>query len=132
MLFSPVRYETEMLYCSFSVHSSIFHNVYNTLSLIIATPLKSLTCPSSPIISLSVFLTNSFPIYSLPLDGLFRFLMSLYLALLERRDVSFYPEQHFSCHLRHFSPIYHIRVSVLSVSCSTPSLHILLLSRDSL
>lgn len=39
-----------------------------------------------------------------PLDGLFRFLMSLYLALLERRDVSFYPEQHFSCHLGHFPP----------------------------
>lgn len=62
--------------------------------------------------------------------------MSLYLALLDRRNVSkaFYPEQHFSCHLGHFSPsaTCSLYSSVSSLSCTTPFIHLPLLSRDSL
>lgn len=87
-----------------SLHFSLYltpHSVSHHISPLLNLFYLSIAPSNLP---LSVFLTNSFPIYTLPLDGLFRFLMSLYLALLDRRNVSFYPEQHFSCHLGHFSP----------------------------
>lgn len=82
---------------------------------------------------LSIFLSN-LTLYSwktphsLPLDSLFRFLMSLYLALQERRDVSFNPQPHLSCHLGHFPPSATLRS--LSLPCSTPALCLFLLLWD--
>lgn len=136
--FSPVWYETETLYCSFSVPLSIFHYIYHCfLSLIVATPLLNL-------FNLSIFLSlillslcfwqTLFSSTPSPLDGLFRFLMSLYLALLDKRNVSeaFYPGQNFSCHLGHFSPS--ATLGLYSISCTTLSIHLSLSShaRDSL
>lgn len=97
-----MQYKTEAPHClSFSLHLilvSLSHHHLNLFYLSI-----------SPVnLTLPVFLTNSLP--SCPPDGLFRFLMSLYLALLDRRNVSevFYPEQLFSCDLGHFFYLCHM------------------------
>lgn len=81
--------------------------------------LKSFTCPSLPLILLCLcFWQTLFPCTTLPLpiNGLFGFLMSLYLVLLDRRNVSeaFCLEQHFSCHLGHFSHLPHAAFSQVS------------------
>lgn len=81
---------------------------------------------------LSIFLSN-LTLYSWKTPHsipLFRFLMSLYLAVQERMDVSFNPHPHLSCHLGHFPPS--ATLHFLSLPCSAPALSLFLLLWDTL
>lgn len=100
--------EKKLLIFRACLHFSLYCTVPSHLPTLIY-----FTCPYSSLILLCIpeKLRTAFPIYRL-----FRFLMSLYLALQEWRDVSFNLQQHLSCRLGHFSPICHIRFPICLVA----------------
>lgn len=86
----------------------------------LGVPKPSFTCPSLPLISLWLDVSDKLPSrLHPPPRWVFRFLMSLYLALLERRDVSFHPETHFSCHLGQTPYLPH-QVNASPLPCNGP------------